>query len=51
MRRYIITGRPDFGMPNYAEQRIDARPLTSQEINDLVALLAYWRVGGSDNGK
>jgi mono/diheme cytochrome c family protein len=49
LRRYIITGRPDFGMPNYVE-REDA-DLTSQEINDLVALLAYWRVGGSVNGK
>ncbi len=49
LRRYIITGRPDFGMPNYVE-RGDA-DLTSQEINDLVALLAYWRVGGSANGK
>jgi cytochrome c oxidase cbb3-type subunit 3/ubiquinol-cytochrome c reductase cytochrome c subunit len=49
LRRYIITGRPDFGMPNYID-REDANE-TSQEINDLVALLAYWRVGGSDNGK
>lgn len=49
LRRYIITGRPDFGMPNYLD-REDA-DLTSQEINDLVALLAYWRVGGSMNGK
>ena len=49
LRRYIITGRPDFGMPNYVD-REDA-DLTSQEINDLVALLAYWRVGGSMNDK
>ena len=49
LRRYIITGRPDFGMPNYTD-RGDAS-LTSQQINDLVALLAYWRVGGADNGK
>jgi cytochrome c oxidase cbb3-type subunit 3/ubiquinol-cytochrome c reductase cytochrome c subunit len=49
LRRYIITGRPDFGMPDYVK-REDA-DLTSQEINDLVALLAYWRVGGSVNGK
>jgi mono/diheme cytochrome c family protein len=49
LRRYIITGRPDFGMPNYIDRK-DA-DLTSQEINDLVALLAYWRVGGSINGK
>jgi mono/diheme cytochrome c family protein len=49
LRRYIITGRPDFGMPNYIDREDDE--LTSQEINDLVALLAYWRVGGSDNDK
>lgn len=49
LRRIIITGRPDFEMPNYIK-RGDEK-LTSQEINDLVALLAYWRVGGSVNGK
>jgi cytochrome c oxidase cbb3-type subunit III len=49
LRRYIITGRPDFGMPNYVKR--DDADLTSQEINDLVALLTYWRVGGSVNGK
>jgi cytochrome c oxidase cbb3-type subunit 3/ubiquinol-cytochrome c reductase cytochrome c subunit len=49
LRRYVITGRPDFGMPDY-DTRGDS-DLTSQEINDLVALLAYWRVGGSMNGK
>jgi mono/diheme cytochrome c family protein len=46
LRRIIITGRPDLGMPNYAES--DGRdstfkPLTSQEIDDLVALLSHWR--------
>lgn len=51
LRRYIITGRPDFGMPNYADPKRDDANLTSQEINDLVALLAYWRVGGSINEK
>jgi cytochrome c oxidase cbb3-type subunit 3/ubiquinol-cytochrome c reductase cytochrome c subunit len=49
LRRYVITGRPDLGMPNYVV-REDA-DLTSQEINDLVALLAHWRVGGTDDGK
>jgi mono/diheme cytochrome c family protein len=46
LRRYIITGRPDLGMPNFA----GARPgnphfaaLTDQEVADLVALLASWR--------
>ncbi len=46
LRRIIITGRPDLGMPNYAEtdgRDSDFKPLTSQEIDDLVALLAHWR--------
>ena len=41
-RRIIITGRPDLGMPNYAEtdgRPEDFQPLTSAEIDDLVALL------------
>jgi cytochrome c oxidase cbb3-type subunit 3/ubiquinol-cytochrome c reductase cytochrome c subunit len=54
LRRYAITGRPDFGMPGYAGKRPDAddfRPLTSQEITDLVAFLASWRQGSSARGK
>lgn len=46
LRRIIITGRADLGMPNYAEsdgRDSDFKPLTSQEIDDLVALLAHWR--------
>jgi mono/diheme cytochrome c family protein len=46
MRRYIITGRPDLGMPNFAEDESrgsDFKPLTSQQVSDLVALLAQWR--------
>jgi mono/diheme cytochrome c family protein len=46
LRRYAITGRPDLGMPNYAEARPDStyfQALTNQEVDDLVALLAYWR--------
>jgi mono/diheme cytochrome c family protein len=54
LRRYAITGRPDLGMPDYAGKagRVpDFQPLTSQEISDLVALLGYWRQGGSVNLK
>jgi cytochrome c oxidase cbb3-type subunit 3/ubiquinol-cytochrome c reductase cytochrome c subunit len=43
LRRFIITGRPDLGMPNYAGKRPDERafkPLTSAEVSDLVALLS-----------
>jgi cytochrome c oxidase cbb3-type subunit III len=46
LRRIIITGRPDLGMPNFAEREgrpADFRPLTSGEVDDLVALLASWR--------
>ncbi len=46
LRRYAITGRPDLGMPNFAEKNgraSDFQPLTSAEITDLVALLAHWR--------
>lgn len=49
LRRIIITGRPDLGMPNYAESDSrpdDFEPLTSAEIDELVALLAAWRIGG-----
>jgi mono/diheme cytochrome c family protein len=50
LRRIIITGRPDLGMPSYAEndgRPKDFQPLTSAEIDDLVALLADWRATGN----
>jgi mono/diheme cytochrome c family protein len=46
LRRYIITGRLDLGMPNFAESTgrdKDFTLLTSQQVTDLVALLASWR--------
>ncbi len=46
IRRIIITGRPDLGMPNYAEKKErpeDFKPLTSAQIADLGALLSSWR--------
>lgn len=50
LRRIIITGRPDLGMPPYNGK--DGRPpdfraLTSSEIDDLVALLRDWRRSAS----
>jgi cytochrome c oxidase cbb3-type subunit 3/ubiquinol-cytochrome c reductase cytochrome c subunit len=45
LRRIIITGRPDLGMPVYNDP--DRPPVTAAEIDDLVALLASWR-GQSD---
>jgi mono/diheme cytochrome c family protein len=52
LRRYAITGRPDLGMPPYdgKDGRPPGfRPLTSEKIDHLVALLAYWRQGGTAN--
>ena len=46
LRRIIITGRPDLGMPTYSEndrRSSTFQPLTSTEIDDLGALLASWR--------
>jgi len=48
LRRIVITGRPDLGMPDY--RRLGAmlpagQPLTNQQIADVVALLGSWRHG------
>lgn len=46
LRRIIITGRPDLGMPSFGGhdgRGDDHQPLTSANIDDLVALLARWR--------
>jgi mono/diheme cytochrome c family protein len=50
LRRIIITGRPDLGMPDFATidgRGHDFRPLSSADIDDLVALLASWRGANS----
>jgi cytochrome c oxidase cbb3-type subunit 3 len=50
IRRIIITGRSDLGMPNFAGhdgRPNDFQPLTSAEIDDLVALIADWRATGN----
>jgi mono/diheme cytochrome c family protein len=50
LRRIVITGRPDLGMPDYAGKTgrpTNYEPLTSREIADVVALLASWRKGSS----
>jgi mono/diheme cytochrome c family protein len=54
LRRLVITGRPDLGMPDYATprpQQHDFGPLTPEQVNDVVALLASWRHDTSTNGK
>lgn len=46
LRRIIITGRSDLGMPNYAQddgRPADFKPLSDTEIDELVTLLASWR--------
>jgi cytochrome c oxidase cbb3-type subunit 3/ubiquinol-cytochrome c reductase cytochrome c subunit len=48
LRRIIIAGRPDLGMPDYRgtdERASDFKLLNSAEIDDLVALLGQWRQG------
>lgn len=52
LRRIIITGRTDLGMPAYNEatgRPKDFQPLSSPEIDDLVALLSSWRRGEGEN--
>jgi mono/diheme cytochrome c family protein len=49
LRRTVLTGRPDLGMPAYdgkSGRPADFLPLTSAQIDELVALLASWRQGG-----
>jgi mono/diheme cytochrome c family protein len=47
LRRIMITGRPDFGMPDYRNRGDDRpksfEPLTSKQIDDVVAYIASWR--------
>ncbi len=52
LRRIIITGRPDLGMPDFAgtDGRSDGfQPLSSTEIDDLVALLGQWRTAAGQS--
>jgi cytochrome c oxidase cbb3-type subunit 3 len=52
LRRLVITGRPDLGMPNYGEYQgrpADFQPLTERDVADLVSLLASWRSQGNSS--
>lgn len=53
LRRIVITGRPDLEMPNFValgKTLNDGKPLTNEQIADVVALLASWRTSeGSSN--
>ena len=49
LRRIVITGRPDLGMPDYrglGAKRPGAQPLDSREVSDIVAYLVSWRMTG-----
>jgi mono/diheme cytochrome c family protein len=46
LRRIIITGRTDLKMPGFADsdgRGSDFKPLTAEDVDDLVALLSSWR--------
>ena len=50
VRRTIICGRRDLGMPDFTEDKgrsSDFQPLTSDDIENLVELIANWRATGS----
>jgi hypothetical protein len=54
LRRLVITGRPDLGMPDYrtqGERPEPFRPMSRQDVADVVALLASWRQGGQAHGQ
>jgi len=51
LRRYVITGRPDLGMPDFADptgRPEGFQPLTAEDVTHVAALLAFWRQAGSD---
>ncbi len=54
LRRLVITGRPDLGMPDYRTQGdrpAPFRPMSRQDVADVVALLVSWRQGRQAHGK
>jgi cytochrome c oxidase cbb3-type subunit 3/ubiquinol-cytochrome c reductase cytochrome c subunit len=54
LRRYVITGRPDLGMPNFSGPRPDSpqfEALTDRDVDEIVALLASWRQGSSNSSE
>lgn len=52
LRRIVITGRPDLGMPNY-HKTVEGKTLAETEANirDVTALLASWRTASSTGEK
>ena len=50
LRRYLITGRPDLGMPGFSHsfgRPAGFQPLAAADLLDLSALLASWRKEGA----
>lgn len=46
LRRYIITGRPDLGMPNFAGtdgRPKDFQPLSAKDVDDIAAYVISWK--------
>ena len=53
LRRLVITGRPDLGMPDFEGSKgrpKGFKPLTARDVADVIALLASWRRGRSASG-
>lgn len=51
IRRLVITGRPDLGMPNFSQNKSrppDFKPLSAQEVTDLTAYVNSWRKTASN---
>lgn len=47
LRRIVITGRHDLGMPPYDQRKEEKfKPMTNQDVADVVAFLAGWRKAG-----
>jgi cytochrome c oxidase cbb3-type subunit III len=54
LRRLVITGRPDLGMPDCTDRNGrpgEFKPLNSRQVTELVALLASWRDGSRADGR
>jgi cytochrome c oxidase cbb3-type subunit III len=54
LRRFVITGRPDLGMPDHADptgRPAGFQPLSGQDVTNVTALLASWRQAGPVKGQ
>jgi mono/diheme cytochrome c family protein len=50
LRRIVITGRSDFGMPDYVSEGgrdPKFKPLTAQDVADVTALMISWKQAGA----